>query len=163
MIRRLTWMVAVAALVGSAAWAQDPRVEISGTVGYTFSDGVSGSGVDIEGDEFTVDFTGSEEQVDQPLNVTIGMTETVAKLCFKAVTTPEEDSNAGQYRPLRVVAPEGSLYHAVYPAPTFTLWPAILAIDVVFKALAEALPGRIPVLPGNPVASSMIAPALLTW
>lgn len=53
MIRRLTWMVAVAALVGSAAWAQDPRVEISGTVGYTFSDGVSGSGVDIEGDEFT--------------------------------------------------------------------------------------------------------------
>jgi opacity protein-like surface antigen len=46
-------MVAVAALVASAAWAQEPRVEISGTVGYTFSDGVSGSAVEIEGDEFT--------------------------------------------------------------------------------------------------------------
>src|SRR4030042_3765922 len=41
-IRRLTWMVAVTVLAGSAAWAQDPRVEISGTAGWTFSDGVGG-------------------------------------------------------------------------------------------------------------------------
>ncbi len=41
MIRRLTWMVAVTVLAGSAAWAQDPRVEISGTAGWTFSDGVN--------------------------------------------------------------------------------------------------------------------------
>jgi hypothetical protein len=41
-IRRLTWMVAVGVLAGSAAWAQDPRVEISGTAGWTFSDGVGG-------------------------------------------------------------------------------------------------------------------------
>jgi opacity protein-like surface antigen len=41
MIRRLTFMVAVGVLAGSAAWAQEPRVEISGTAGWTFSDGVS--------------------------------------------------------------------------------------------------------------------------
>ena len=41
-IRRLTWMVAVGVLAGSAAFAQDPRVEISGTAGWTFSDGVGG-------------------------------------------------------------------------------------------------------------------------
>ncbi len=46
MIRRLTFMVAVTALVGSAAWAQEPKVEISGTAGWTFSDGVSGSAAD---------------------------------------------------------------------------------------------------------------------
>ena len=46
MIRRLTWMVAVAALAGSAAFAQDPRVEISGTAGWTFSDGVNVGGLD---------------------------------------------------------------------------------------------------------------------
>jgi opacity protein-like surface antigen len=34
-------MVAVTALVGSAAFAQDARVEISGTAGWTFSDGVN--------------------------------------------------------------------------------------------------------------------------
>jgi N-methylhydantoinase B len=110
----------------------------------------------IDGDDFTVDFTGSSDQVDQPLNVTIGMTETVAKLCFKTVTTPHEDSNAGQYRPLDVVAPEKSLYNAVYPAPTFTLWPALLAIDVVYKALAQALPERIPASSGGDVCDIML-------
>jgi opacity protein-like surface antigen len=48
-IRRLTWMVALAVLAGSAAWAQGPRVEISGTAGWTFSDGVSGSAVTVPG------------------------------------------------------------------------------------------------------------------
>jgi len=52
-IRRLTFMVAVAALVGSAAWAQEKRVEISGNVGYTLSDGVSGSATTINGEDFT--------------------------------------------------------------------------------------------------------------
>jgi opacity protein-like surface antigen len=42
-IRKLTWMVAVGALACSAAWAQDPRVEIGGTAGWTFSDGVGGA------------------------------------------------------------------------------------------------------------------------
>jgi len=47
-IRRLTWMVALTVLAGSAAWAQDARVEISGTAGWTFSDGVSGTPEDSE-------------------------------------------------------------------------------------------------------------------
>lgn len=112
--------------------------------------------VTIEGDEFTVDFAGSSDQVDQPLNVTIGMTETVGKLCFKTLTTPHEDSNAGQYRPLRVEAPEKTLYNAVYPAPTFTLWPALLAIDVVYKAVAQALPDRVPASSGGDVCDIML-------
>lgn len=46
MIRRVILMVAVGALVGSAAWAQDARVEISGTAGWTFSDGVNVGSID---------------------------------------------------------------------------------------------------------------------
>jgi opacity protein-like surface antigen len=41
-------MVALTVLAGSAAWAQDARVEISGTAGWTFSDGVSGTPEDSE-------------------------------------------------------------------------------------------------------------------
>ena len=48
MLRRLSAMVAVGVLAGSAAWAQDARVEISGTAGWTFSDGVSGTPEDSE-------------------------------------------------------------------------------------------------------------------
>jgi len=48
-IRRTTWMVTVALLAGSSAWAQSARVEISGTAGWTFSDGVSGDSVLVPG------------------------------------------------------------------------------------------------------------------
>lgn len=112
--------------------------------------------VTIEGEEFTVDFSGSEDEVGEPLNIPFGDTESAAKLCFKAVTTPHEASNAGQYRPLRVEAPEGTLFHAVYPAPTFTLWPAILVVDVIFKALAQALPDRVPASSGGDVCDIML-------
>jgi hypothetical protein len=45
-IRRMTWMVAVAVLLGTVAQAQDARVELSGTAGWIFSDGVSGASGD---------------------------------------------------------------------------------------------------------------------
>jgi opacity protein-like surface antigen len=45
-IRRLTWMVALGLVASSAAWAQEPRVELGATAGWTFSDGVSGSAND---------------------------------------------------------------------------------------------------------------------
>jgi len=45
-IRRMTWMVAVVVLASSAAWAQDARVELSATAGWTFSDGVNVGSID---------------------------------------------------------------------------------------------------------------------
>jgi Outer membrane protein beta-barrel domain len=42
--RRLTWMLAVAVLSSPVARAQDHNVELSGTAGWVFSDGVTGSG-----------------------------------------------------------------------------------------------------------------------
>ncbi len=46
-------MILAAALVSSAAWAQEKRVELSGNIGYTLSDGVSGSSTTVNGEEFT--------------------------------------------------------------------------------------------------------------
>ena len=112
--------------------------------------------VTISSDEFTVDFSGSQGEVNEPLNIPFGMTETIGKLCFKTVTTPEEDSNAGQYAPLKTTAPEGNIFHATYPAPTFTIWTAILGIDVVYKALAKAIPEKVPASSGGDLLSIMI-------
>ena len=46
MIRKTILAAALAALAGSTAWAQDPRVELSGTAGWTFSDGVNVGSID---------------------------------------------------------------------------------------------------------------------
>jgi N-methylhydantoinase B len=109
--------------------------------------------VTIDGDEMTVDFSGSSDQVDAPFNVPIGMTQTVARLCLKTITTPDEESNAGHYAPLEVTVPEGNLYNPSYPAPTFAVWPAMLAVDVIYKALAKGMPDRIPASSGGDILS----------
>jgi hypothetical protein len=49
MIRRLFVVAPVMALVCSTSWAQNQRVEISGTAGYTFSNGVSGPNTLVPG------------------------------------------------------------------------------------------------------------------
>ncbi len=49
MIRKTTLMAAAVALVAGTASAQDSRVELSGTAGWTFSDGVSGDAVTVPG------------------------------------------------------------------------------------------------------------------
>jgi len=54
MLRRIGLALALGlAFTASAAWAQDPRVEVGATAGWTFSDGVSGGTYTINGDDFT--------------------------------------------------------------------------------------------------------------
>ena len=62
-----------------------------------------------------VDFTGSASAVRGPVNMPFGSTETMRKFVLKSLTTPDAPCNAGHFRPLEVVAPPGSLFHAVYP------------------------------------------------
>jgi opacity protein-like surface antigen len=53
MTSRIVLATIVTASLGAAAWAQDPRFEASGSIGWTFSDGVTGSATDRFGNEFT--------------------------------------------------------------------------------------------------------------
>lgn len=112
--------------------------------------------VTIEDDTMSVDFSDSADEIAAPFNVPIGMTDTVARLCFKTVTTPFEDTNGGHYDPLSVHVPEGNLYNPSYPAPTFAVWPAMLAVDVIYKALAKGMPQRVPASSGGDILSITI-------
>ncbi len=96
--------------------------------------------VTIDGDSITVDYNDSDPAVAGPINMPVGATESMAKAVFKALTTPHEPGNAGHYRPLRVEVEPGNLFHAVYPAATFTLWTQIVAFELIHKALRDAVP-----------------------
>lgn len=96
------------------------------------------------GDEMVVDYSGSSPAVAGPINLSFGMAQSAARICFKTLTTPHEPSNGGQFRPLRVIAPEGSLFNARYPAPVFTIWAGVAAMETIYKALAQAFPDRVP-------------------
>jgi len=95
--------------------------------------------VTIDGDRFIADYSGSDPKVTGPNNMPIGATITMAKTYFKYLTTPHLPSNHGHYAPLEVIAPEGNLFHAVYPAATYVLWTKMVAFELIAHALSQAV------------------------
>ena len=112
--------------------------------------------ITIKGEKFIVDFSGSAGTQKGPVNMPFGTTLAMCKVVLKALTTPNEPSNAGHSRALEVRAEPGNLFHAVYPAPTFTLWTGIVALELLFKALAKAMPDRLSASSGGDVPGFMM-------
>lgn len=111
--------------------------------------------VTVTDEEMVIDFAGSDPAAKGPINIPFGVTMGIGALVFKAITTQDTPANEGNFRPLRVEAPPGSLMHAVPPSPTFTLWPALLATEVVTKALAQGMPDVVPACSGGDIFDVM--------
>lgn len=99
--------------------------------------------VTITDSEFIADFTGSgsvKGSIASPYPATVsGVRET-----YIAVTDPHVDLSGGYFKPLKVIAPEGSAFNPVKPAPTSTFWEAMsYTTDLVWKALAPHVPDKL--------------------
>jgi N-methylhydantoinase B len=99
----------------------------------------------VKGSQMTVDFSEMNKQVPSPLNSGRSGGLTAARIAFKALTSPDLDVNEGCFRPLDVILPEGTMLSAKPPA-ALGLWSIALptVIDTILRALAPALPDRIP-------------------
>ncbi|WP_405109546.1 hydantoinase B/oxoprolinase family protein [Micromonospora sp. NBC_01405] len=112
--------------------------------------------VTIADGTFTVDFTGSSPAVAGPVNLPLGATIATCRVAFKAITTPTEQTSAGHFAPLRVRTEPGSLFHAQYPAATFTQWTGTVALELIYRALAQGMPDRLPASSGGDVPGFMM-------
>jgi N-methylhydantoinase B len=100
--------------------------------------------VTITDDEFVADFTGSAPQGKGSINSPLPATVSGVRETYMAVMDPHALPNAGFFRPLKVIAPQGTVFHPVRPAPTSTFWEAhSYATDLVWKALAPHVPDRL--------------------
>ncbi|WP_432051157.1 hydantoinase B/oxoprolinase family protein, partial [Verrucosispora sp. NA02020] len=115
--------------------------------------------VTVSDERFVVDFAGSASATRGPINMPFGATEAICKVVLKSLTSPDEPSNAGTVAPLEVRAEPGTLFHAVYPQPTFTLWTGIVAVELILKALAQGMPERLPASSGGDVPGFMMVGA----
>ncbi len=124
---------------------------------FTFEDALDDDGFDgrpvrirvaIErrGSRVTVDFTGSSPQVRGNVNAVAAVTHSAVLYCFRCLVREEIPLNAGAARPIRILAPLGSVVNARRPAAVTAgnVETSQRIVDVVFGALAKALPGRIP-------------------
>jgi len=99
--------------------------------------------VRIEGGSVTVDFTGCPPAAAGPINCARGALNSAVKTIFKALVAPHEPSNEGWFRPLSVIAPDGTIFTAQKPSPTGWYYEgSVHASELVWKALAPLAPER---------------------
>jgi N-methylhydantoinase B len=95
----------------------------------------------VEGDAITLDFTGSADQHDGNLNCPLAVTTSACYFAVRVLTDPDVPPCAGAYRPVTVVAPEGSLLNARPPAAVVAgnVETSSRVADLVLAAFGRAL------------------------
>jgi N-methylhydantoinase B len=80
------------------------------------------------------------------VNAVEAVTVSAVLYCVRCLAGPDAPANAGALRPVRVIAPEGTVVNARPPAAVAggNVETAQRIVDVVFGALAQAAPERIP-------------------
>ena len=71
----------------------------------------------VAGEELTADFTGAARQVPVPVNSTLAVSAASVFISLKSVLDPKAALNHGSFRPVTVVAPEGTIVNVTHPAP----------------------------------------------
>jgi N-methylhydantoinase B len=103
--------------------------------------------VTIKGERAFVDFTGSAPQVAGPVNAVEAITTSAVAYVFRCLLGADEvPASAGLMEPIEVRAPLGTVTNAAPPASVAggNVETSQRIVDVLFKALAQALPARIP-------------------
>src|SRR5207253_2644059 len=95
----------------------------------------------VDGDRLTLDFTGTAAQHDGNLNCPIAVTRSACYFAIRVLTDPDIPPSAGAYRPVEVLAPEGSLLNARPPAAVVggNVETSSRVADVVMRAFGRAL------------------------
>jgi N-methylhydantoinase B len=94
----------------------------------------------------TVDFTGSDPQVEGSVNAVAAITNSACFYVFRCLLAEDVPAAAGLMRPIEVIAPEGTIVNALPPAAVAggNVETSQRIVDVLLRALAQALPDRIP-------------------
>jgi N-methylhydantoinase B len=102
----------------------------------------------VQGDRLILDFTGSAAQHEGNLNCPLAVTRSACYFAIRVLTDPDIPPSAGAYRPVEVIAPEGSLLNAGRHSGDPGAAPAVVGgnvetssrvADVVLRAFGWAL------------------------
>jgi N-methylhydantoinase B len=97
-------------------------------------------------EQVTIDFTGSSAQVRGSINAVEAITYSACFYVFRCLLTEDVPATAGLTRPLRMIAPSGTVVNAKPPAAVAggNVETSQRIVDVLLRALAQAIPERIP-------------------
>ena len=98
----------------------------------------------VKDEELLFDFTGTDPQTRGFKNSSLANTLSSVYVAIGATVASDVPRNDGLYRPVTVIAPEGSVVNARAPAAMTmnTMYPAGEIVNACWKALAQAAPER---------------------
>ena len=123
---------------------------------YSFTDYLDDDGVDageipinvkmiVEGDSLTVDFTGTSPQVKGGINSPYAFTISCCGYAVRSIMQADIPNTSGMFRPIRIIAPEGTVVNPVMPAASGMRGVVGFRMaDALFGAMAQIVPHRIP-------------------
>ena len=100
--------------------------------------------VEVKGSDITVDLDGSSPQVDWGGNVVFNFTYAYVFMAIKSMLEPDIPNNDGCAAPIHMTAPEGTVVNCRFPAAVAArMQIGHFLTEVVYRALAPALPDRV--------------------
>ena len=121
--------------------------------------------IEIRGERINIDFHGSSDEVPYPVNAVYGVTVAASTYALKSIIDPDMPINHGFYRVVDIKADKGSIVNPNPPSPVSggNVETTQRIADVVFKALAEAYPDRVPAASCGTMNNIMIGGVENTW
>jgi len=100
--------------------------------------------ITLNNGDIVVDYTGSSPQINRAVNVCFNYTFAETALAMKCALSSSVPNNEGGLRPLKVIAPEGSILNARFPAPVNSRLAVVFFLpEIIFGALAQLMPDRV--------------------
>jgi N-methylhydantoinase B len=124
---------------------------------YEFTDFLDDDGIDLDqpirlhvkltvaGDAIAVDLSGCSPQVTGPTNATLASSNSAVMFAIMTACDEPFAANAGCYRPVTTIAPEGLVVNARFPAPVVhRVAVTHRLLNAMYGALHQVVPDRIP-------------------
>ncbi|MCQ8278918.1 hydantoinase B/oxoprolinase family protein [Acetobacteraceae bacterium KSS8] len=113
--------------------------------------------VEIKGSDVVIDFSEVPDAQGGPVNSPLPSTIAASRVAISMLAGYGEAPHEGHFRPIKVITRPGSMFDPLPPAPCFLYgWPALQAIEVIYNAIADALPGGVPACSGGCICAVVL-------
>jgi N-methylhydantoinase B len=100
--------------------------------------------VEVKGSDLIVNLDGSSPQVDWGGNVVYNFTYAYVFMAMKSMFGPDIPNNDGCTRPIKLIAPDGSVVNCRFPAAVAArLVIGHFLTEIIYRALSSVLPERV--------------------
>lgn len=101
--------------------------------------------ITIKKNEILIDYTGTDKQVNGPVNAVLGVTISGIYYTIRCLTDPSIPMNDGCYRPVRVHVPIGTVMNPTPPAPVAggNVETSQRNVDALMKAFSWVVPEKV--------------------